>query len=323
MTRIIGRTYDLAMLFFFLAFLVTWFRSRKQVRRYEEYGIQAGKVLIAFEVLVLLPVGPAAWSSMPLLDIIVIDAVAFVRVVAYTVVGIHMCALLGYRSFPLLKPEMEMPDLAEIADAGGKHVSASGHTGREQQPAVAGALSTAGVEGRGAPLQTIEIGQQQPLPFTSNARAYVSIILAVVVGAVGYSALLFSLTSPQASDIMKLKFGESSPGTDNVVSLRGLAALLEFSFVEEILFRLGIQNYLANQLNWRGRKYWLAITLAAALWTLAHTGVLEPDWVKLVQIFPVGLALGWLFRKLGTESCVLAHSLFNVTMLFVSPLVLR
>jgi membrane protease YdiL (CAAX protease family) len=146
--------------------------------------------------------------------------------------------------------------------------------------------------------------------------------MAVAVGAVAYSALLFSLTSPEMSDIVKQGYGESESGTGNTISLMQLIVVLEFAFAEEIVFRLGIQNYLAKQLNWRGGKYWIAVTLTAALWTSAHTGVLEPDWVKLVQVFPVGLALGWLFRKLGTESCILAHTLFNVVMAFVSPFVL-
>ena len=86
-------------------------------------------------------------------------------------------------------------------------------------------------------------------------------------------------------------------------------------FAEEIMFRLGIQNYIAQKLSFE-RKYWIAVLLTTLIWTSGHTGVLEPDWVKLVQVFPFGIALGWLFIKHGAESCILAHMVFNVSILY-------
>ena len=41
-------------------------------------------------------------------------------------------------------------------------------------------------------------------------------------------------------------------------------------------------------------------------------GTLEPDWIKLAQVFPAELALGWLARKHGIEACILAHVVFNI-----------
>ncbi len=70
--------------------------------------------------------------------------------------------------------------------------------------------------------------------------------------------------------------------------------------------------------------YATAIVLTAALWSLGHVGALNPDWVKLAQIFPLGLALGWLYRRQGTESTIMVHALFNVLGgLVLSPLYLR
>ena len=84
----------------------------------------------------------------------------------------------------------------------------------------------------------------------------------------------------------------------------------------------GIQSFLAHYLKWQGNRYWAAIALTSLLWTLGHAGMLDPGWVKLAQIFPVGLMLGWLFRRHGVEACMLTHGLFNVTMIGLSPLVL-
>ena len=50
MTQIIGIVYILAMLILFIAFLIAWFRSHKQVRGYKKSGVLAGLILIAFEV---------------------------------------------------------------------------------------------------------------------------------------------------------------------------------------------------------------------------------------------------------------------------------
>ena len=90
---------------------------------------------------------------------------------------------------------------------------------------------------------------------------------------------------------------------------------MEFAIGEEIIFRLGIQSFLVKYLKLEGQSYWIAILITSALWTIGHAGTLQPEWVKLAQIFPVGLMLGWLFRKYGAESTILAHGLFNILML--------
>ena len=41
----------------------------------------------------------------------------------------------------------------------------------------------------------------------------------------------------------------------------------------------------------------------------------DPQWVKFVQLFPMGIGLGWLFWRYGVESCMLAHLTLNVAML--------
>jgi membrane protease YdiL (CAAX protease family) len=36
--------------------------------------------------------------------------------------------------------------------------------------------------------------------------------------------------------------------------------------------------------------------------------------VKLVQIFPLGIALGFMYRYLGLEVCMASHALFNLVL---------
>ena len=89
---------------------------------------------------------------------------------------------------------------------------------------------------------------------------------------------------------------------------------------EELIFRLGIQHYIAIARIfglWDGR-YWLAILLPSALWSIGHLDMLEPGWVKLAQACPAGLALGQLARKHGIETCILAHTVFNVAVCWMA-----
>jgi len=285
MTFFIGIAYGLSMLAVLIAFLISWVGSRKRLRIYRKYGVLAGGILIALEMLVLLSLGVENWSLMSLPVIIVTDVIVFLKMMAYTIVGIYMCTRLGYHCFPLLKLRMELPEATETDDPNNRYLSTLEPLEQEQTPVIAETPSTVESEPHDAPLQTAEMRREQPSPAKINVRTYVSTIIAIGIGAVVYSAVLFLLTSPQMSDLAKQKFGDSKD-----MSLTVLLILLEFSFAEEIIFRLGIQNYLAQQLNWRGNKYWIAISLTAILWTLGHSGVMEPNWVKLAQIFPVGLA---------------------------------
>ncbi len=150
---------------------------------------------------------------------------------------------------------------------------------------------------------------------------YTASIVGVVVGSIVFSVILFKLTSPQLSDTMKQLSGvqEAKLGISDKPSVLTALVLIAFAFGEEIIFRLGIQNYLAKQFQLNGDKYWVAIVLTSVLWSLAHANVLNPEWVKIVQIFPLGVGLGFLFRKYGLESCVFAHGVFNLSMMGIGP----
>lgn len=96
--------------------------------------------------------------------------------------------------------------------------------------------------------------------------------------------------------------------------------LVSAAVVEEVMFR----HYLVNRLAALraasdGRtgsggsrvRTGVAIAAAAALWTLGHGGMVEPAWLKSVQIGLYGLALGTAQVRLGLETAVLLHLLFN------------
>ena len=150
---------------------------------------------------------------------------------------------------------------------------------------------------------------------------YITTILGVVAGAILFSVILFKLTAPQLSETIKQLSKEqgSRLGISSEPTVLTAIVLIAFAFGEEIIFRLGIQNYLAQQFRRNGNNYWVAVVLTSGIWALAHANILTPEWVKIVQIFPFGIALGFLFKKYGLESCIFAHGIFNLSMMGIGP----
>ena len=159
------------------------------------------------------------------------------------------------------------------------------------------------------PLLRPDLGSQGK-PMRRSLVTPVSFGLLLAMAWSGYTILLFEATNPEVTDLAKRQFGETPNRAWEVVV--AMIAVSAVALAEELVYRLGIQSYLARVLGWWDHRYWLVILVSATLWSIGHVGVLEPQWVKLVQIFPAGLALGWLARKHGIEACVLGHVVFNL-----------
>jgi membrane protease YdiL (CAAX protease family) len=142
---------------------------------------------------------------------------------------------------------------------------------------------------------------------------------AVTAWGVGMTWVLFHATSPRLSVFMHNTWGVKGThgGVLDDTSPAMAVVMLAFAFGEELLFRLGLQNYLALRFRLAGRRYWIAVVITAAVWALGHANVLQPEWVKLVQIFAFGVPLGFLMRRYGVESCIAAHGAFNLLLNFL------
>lgn len=151
-----------------------------------------------------------------------------------------------------------------------------------------------------------------------NWKDYFLTTLGVSLIGIVYTAVLFLLTSPELPEIWQKEGVPPLAGSEHGITIQVILLVLDIAIAEEIVFRLGIQSYLVKYLKLEGQRYWIAILITSVLWTLAHAGNLDPAWVKMAQIFPMGLMLGWLFRKYGVESTVLAHGLFNVVIGFLA-----
>jgi len=158
-----------------------------------------------------------------------------------------------------------------------------------------------------------------------NVKSYIISTTAVILGSVIFSYVLFKITSPSISETMKnVLINSSATGEISAApTVQSILAISAIAISEEIGFRFVIQNYLAKIFKLDGKKYWIAIIFSAFFWTLAHGNTLNPEWVKFAQIFPIGIALGGLYKKYGLESSIFAHVGFNLILGFFSQQLIR
>lgn len=114
---------------------------------------------------------------------------------------------------------------------------------------------------------------------------------------------------------------QPAPGTEEVAEIFagniplvlgfGLAA----AFWEEIFVRLFLLNALRRL--FRGARFSTvcAVLLSSAIWAAGHAGTMNPEIIKFMQVFVVGILFGIIHVKKGIETCLGAHSAFNVGIL--------
>lgn len=316
-TLIPAMIYLAAMGAFAVAFLVDWIRRFEQIHRYWKHAIAAAAILVSLNCLTI-AVAPGEWTMVRIVGFMSLPLL-FVRVVGFTMLGTHYCARMGRPSFRLLPQELPLPPAppSNIPPPANDAGPCMGSVGPDLPPALAEVLAEPIPQADSPSAQAVVSSPPGP----RSPQDYLRDVLAVAAVSAIYSALLFLLTKPHIGEMIERAFGVGKNAAEaGTYAPFTVLLVLTFAFGEEIFFRLGIQNFLATYLHWQGNRYWAAVALTSLLWTLGHAGVLDPEWVKLAQIFPVGLMLGWLFRRHGVEACMLAHGLFNVLMIGLSSL---
>lgn len=145
------------------------------------------------------------------------------------------------------------------------------------------------------------------------------VILGVIAASV-YTMLLFNLTQPKASEMIKIIHeSNQNNGTENMSVVLLIIIFARLAAAEELFFRLSVQTLV--EWKFKHSKYCvhIAIVFASLFWSIGHVGVIVPEWVKMAQIFPFGIALGLSYRRYGIEAAILIHVVFNVAMIFLSP----
>lgn len=315
---------------FVIAFVVDWIMNRKKIWKYLKYGLWCASAIVVFEIIIVAASGISI-SPVILLTICIAEPIILVRTVGIVMLGLHYASVNELPGLPiLLRWFPPTPDKAPVvttpvydmipalpinppnADSDLSAASVEPPDAAEIRPTVEVHFATAAEAGMPAEMPASDV-----LP-EFNWKRYALIVLGASFAGIAYSTLLFLLTSPKMSSALQQYSGISTVNTQNTFTFVALLAVIEVAIGEEILFRLGIQNFLAKMMKLKGNAYWIAIAITSTLWTLGHAGVMDPEWVKLAQIFPMGLLLGWLYKKYGAECTILVHAIFNVVLLALS-----
>lgn len=285
-----------------IAFIADWLIKRKEILYTGKFAMKVAAVLILLNISNLF-FNPAEISSESLI-LIVVAPIFFLRVCGFSMLGIYYCQVSGRPSFPFLFPATSapLPQSPDRLTTEGEIISSNNRNSHNNEDDLKSEL----VEN----IQPVSIPDRPPWQPALTAAAGVLLV------SILYSVVLFRVFSPQISDLVRENFGVTSIPVDAEYTLGIGLFVLSTGMLEEIFIRSGIQNFLARYLKLRRQQYWLAVLLSTALWTLGHVGVIEPAWVKLAQVFPIGILLGWLSWKYGMESAMLAHGLMNVILPF-------
>ncbi len=322
-----------------LTFFVMWIRNYGEMKQFANYGWVLGVGFVLFDLSAILFQVVTLSSSTQVLLVFLGSVFTTLRIALFTVAGIYFCIKIDVRSFAwypvksqrsveiesettlLTKPEiaadfesdhpgdkLEVEQISEIAET-----------------IIAETIATepSKLDEPNVDITTLHSPPSYSLVEPQHLTTSASSIALIVVSAIAYTFLLFWATSPRLAISLQSNILLGPDGsTQESITLLTLMFVAEAAFFEEIFFRLGFQNFLAYTFEWHTEKYWVAIIGASLVWTLGHVAVLDPTWVKLIQVFPLGIALGWMFKKYGIESSIITHVVFNVVMALLSPFLL-
>jgi len=85
---------------------------------------------------------------------------------------------------------------------------------------------------------------------------------------------------------------------------------------EEMTIRLGIFGLVLSLFHNSRHKWSLAIVLSSIVWALMHPS--HAQLGKYLQVFPVGLYLGWVEYRFGFETVLFSHAAANLAVAAVS-----
>ncbi len=92
--------------------------------------------------------------------------------------------------------------------------------------------------------------------------------------------------------------------------LAGAVVVAMSTLAGEVIARLGIQNWLARVLKLGVKRYWIAVIITAAIWAGPPFKLDAASWFTFGVRFPVGIGLGFLFRRYGFETSLAAQGAF-------------
>lgn len=137
------------------------------------------------------------------------------------------------------------------------------------------------------------------------AQRYVMIGLALLVGLIALSDILLYVSGRDLVTPFQLQ-SYTTALAEGWLPAMSFAAIIVAPAGEEVLFR----GFLFAGFVRSDRAAWPAIVVISLLWAALH---IQYDWAGMVQIFVIGLFLGWMRWRSGSLLLTFfLHALFNL-----------
>lgn len=183
------------------------------------------------------------------------------------------------------------------------------------------------------PVAVLAGGSRPPFPLLSGATTgrfdgwLIAAGSGLVLGIA--STALFLWQDVEGNSFMQEFAQKAYPGLDYSAPwlLYGcmLPAMVAAALAEELLFRGVIQRWLARWLQqWMGEGVYtlvIAIGVTSLVWAIGHAMNTDALFLKLGQIFLVGLLFGWFCHRFSVECSMIGHVTFNVTIMLATLVV--
>jgi membrane protease YdiL (CAAX protease family) len=143
------------------------------------------------------------------------------------------------------------------------------------------------------------------LGLISPRRREVAIGIVCIIGLIALSDALLYLSGRAVVTPFQVE-SYTTAAAEGWLPAMAFAAIIVAPAGEEIMFR----GFLFRGFVRSERSAWPAIVIISILWAALH---LQYDWTGMLQIFVIGLLLGWVrWRSGSTLLTFLLHALFNL-----------
>ncbi|KAF0240642.1 MAG: Abortive infection [Planctomycetota bacterium] len=136
--------------------------------------------------------------------------------------------------------------------------------------------------------------------------------------AVAWSVVLF-----KGCEIVTGKPPQPAPGLEPLlVMFKGrFLLLLGFGIAAAIWEEVFVRLFLLNALrvlfrNAKGSTI-AAVVVSSAIWAAGHAMTMNPEIVKFLQVFPIGILFAIVYIRRGAEATLASHCVFNFGILFI------
>jgi hypothetical protein len=144
--------------------------------------------------------------------------------------------------------------------------------------------------------------------------------IAVVASGV---ALAWSVVLFKACEVKTGLPPQPAAGTEPVLVIFKGNILLQLGFGiaaaiwEEVFVRLFLLNALRLIFRKAKGSTVAAVVVSSAIWAAGHAMTMNPEIVKFLQVFPIGILFAIVYIRRGAEATLASHCVFNCSILFL------